>query len=121
MRILDEKIYHGLKMEVSELDDSTIVLLINGEQKETLSEIRQPVVLRSSFIAQRKIADCPCEECKWLVENEDGSVGVRVERLSEDGIPLKSLDALTYAYGGGVQICENMDDLNPIWRKVATV
>lgn len=121
MRVLDEKIYCGQKMEVVELDDNTIVLFVDGEQRETLSEIRKPTVLKSSFVAQRRVADCPCEECKWLVENEDGSVGVRVERLSEDGIPLKSLDAVTYAVGGGVQICENMKDSNPIWRNVATV
>lgn len=122
MRVLDEKTYQGQKMEVVELDDKSIVLLIDGEQKETLSEIRKPSLLKSSFIAQRKLADCPCEQCKWLVENEDGSIGVRSERLSADGVPQKSLDAVVYAVdSGGVQVCENMDSPNPVWRKVATV
>ncbi len=122
MRVLDEKIYQGQKMEVVELDDSSIVLFIDGEQKEVLSDIRKPTMLRSSFVAQRKITDCPCEQCKWLVENEDGSVGVRSERLSSDGLPQKSLNAVVYAAsGGGVEICENLDSPNPIWKKVATV
>lgn len=121
MRVLDEKIYQGQKMEVVELDDKSIVLFVDGEKKETLSEIRKQTMLKSSFVAQRKLADCPCEQCKWLVENEDGSIGVRSERLSSDGIPQKSLDAVTYSSGGGVEICENMDSPNPIWRKVATV
>lgn len=119
MRVLDEKTYRGQKMEVVELDDKSIVLLIDGEQKETLSEIRKPTLLKSSFIAQRKLADCPCEQCKWLVENEDGSIGVRSERLSDDGVPQKSLDAVTYAAsGGGIQVSE---DGGITWKKVATV
>lgn len=122
MRILDEKVYQGQKMEVVELDDKSIVLLIDGEQTEVLSEIRKPAILKSSFVTKSKLANCPCEQCKWLVENEDGSIGVRSERLSSDGLPQKSLDAVVYAAsGGGVQVCENMDSSNPIWKKVATV
>ncbi len=121
MRVLDEKIYQGQKMEVVELDDKSIVLFVDGEEKETLSEIRKPTMLKTSFVAQRKLADCPCEQCKWLVENEDGSIGVRSERLSSDGIPQKSLDAVTYSFGGGVEISENMDTAYPIWKKVMTV
>ncbi len=121
MRVLDEKMYQGQKMEVIELDDKSIVLLIDGEQKETLSEIRKPTMLKTSFVAKSKLADCPCEQCKWLIENADGSIGVRSERLSEDGIPQKSLDAVVYITGGGVQICENADANPQVWKKVATV
>lgn len=119
MRILDEKTVSGQKMEVVELEDKSIVLLIDGEQKEVLSQIRKPTLLKSSFVAQRKLADCPCEQCKWLVENADGSIGVRSERLSDDGVPQKSLDAVTYAAsGGGIEISS---DEGRTWKKVATV
>lgn len=122
MRILAEKIYHDQKMEVVELDDKSIVLFIDGEQKEVLSDIRKPTMLKTSFVAKSKLANCPCEHCKWLVENEDGSIGIRSERLSSDGLPQKSLDAVVYAAsGGGVEMCENLDSPNPIWKKVATV
>lgn len=33
-------------------------------------------------------------------KNEDGSIGIRSERLPEDEIPQKSLDTITYAYHG---------------------
>lgn len=122
MRILDEKNFHDQKIEVAELDDKSIVLLIDGEQTEVLSEIRKPAILRSSFVAKSKLANCPCEQCKWLVENEAGSIGIRSERLSSDGLPQKSFNAVVYAAsGGGVEICGNLDSPNPIWRKVATV